>query len=163
MQKDYSIRTELKEGDIISILNFHRDIYKKEYSYGIEFENYVRTGLKEFEDTYDPQSSRVWICESNNKIIGSLILENRGDSAQLRFFLIDPEFRGMGLGKALLNNFFDFVSDYGYKSAYLWTTNEQEKAIELYSKFGFILTSEIISCRFGKKLTEKRFDYFRSE
>ncbi|HMS33116.1 MAG TPA: GNAT family N-acetyltransferase [Ignavibacteria bacterium] len=160
MHKDISIRTDLREGDLSGILDMHRDIYKKEYGYGVEFENYVRAGLCEFDQKYDPQCSKVWICENNNKIKGSLILENRGTESQLRFFLIEPEFRGKGLGKTLLKKFLDFVSDYGYRSAYLWTTNEQEKAIELYCKSGFVLTNETSSDRFGKKLIEMRFDYF---
>ena len=50
---DISIRTELVPGDLGYVISRHGALYKKEYDYGIEFENYVAAGLVEFYKTYD--------------------------------------------------------------------------------------------------------------
>jgi ribosomal protein S18 acetylase RimI-like enzyme len=86
------------------------------------------------------------------------VLKNRGQSAQLRYYLVLPGYRGLGLGNKLMQLFVEFAKKSGYKHAYLWTTNELEKAAHLYKKFGFRLTEEIASTDFGKPLTEQRYD-----
>jgi peptidyl-dipeptidase Dcp len=52
----------------------------------------------------------------------------------------------------------DFLHRCGYKSSYLWTTNEQHAAASLYKHYGFVLTEEKESTAFGKKLKEQRYD-----
>ena len=95
---EISIRTELQPGDLGYLTYLHGALYTKEYNYGIQFETYVAKGLCEFYEKYNPQKSRVWVCEHNDKIIGFLLLMDRGEAAQLRYFLIEPEYRGIGLG-----------------------------------------------------------------
>ncbi len=100
--EDISIRTELRPGDIGYVIHMHGRLYGTEYNYGVQFESYVSKGLCEFYKQYDPKRNRVWICEHNDKMIGFLLLMDRGDAAQLRYFLIEPEYRGIGLGSKLL-------------------------------------------------------------
>lgn len=157
---DITIRTGLKPGDISYIAYLHGALYKKEYNYGIEFETYVAEGLCEFYRNYNPVKDRVWICEHNNKMIGSLLLMDRNGSAQLRYFLLDPEYRGIGLGVKLINLYMDFLRECNYKHSYLWTTNELTAAAYLYKKVGFKLTEEKESTGFGKALVEQRYDLY---
>lgn len=156
---DIKIRTELKPGDIGYIIYRHGDLYSKEYSYGIEFESYVAEGLSDFYKNYDSSKDRVWVCEYNEKIVGFLLLMHKGDDiAQLRYFLIEPEYRGIGLGRKLMNLYMGYLYDRGYKESYLWTTHELSAAAYLYKKAGFKLTEEKDSTAFGKQLREQRYD-----
>jgi len=156
---DIAIRTSVEKNDFEKIVFLHADLYSKEFGYGINFEKHVEEGLKIFYDNYNLETERVWICEHNNKFIGIALLQDRGNSiAQLRYFLIHTDYRGIGLGKKLLELFFDFYRNKNYKSCYLWTTNELTNAASLYKKFGFKLTEEVDSESFGKKLKEQRYD-----
>ena len=155
---DISIRIALQPGDIGYVVYMHGALYGMEYNYGIQFETYVAKGLCEFYETFDPQRSRVWVCEHNNKIIGFLLLMDRKEAAQLRYFLVDPDYRGIGLGSKLLNRYMDFLRACGYKASYLWTTHELRAAASLYKRFGFQLTEEKESTSFGKPLIEQRYD-----
>jgi len=155
---DVSIRTTLQPGDIGYVIYMHGELYGREYNYGIQFESYVAKGLGEFYEKYDPGRSRVWVCEHRNKMIGFLLLMDRGDSAQLRYFLIEPEYRGIGLGSKLMNLYMDFLHKCGYRKSYLWTTHELGAAASLYKRFGFQLTEEKESTSFGKPLREQRYD-----
>jgi peptidyl-dipeptidase Dcp len=160
---DISIRTRLQSGDIGYVTYLHGVLYKKEYNYGIQFESYVANGLCEFYEKYNPERNRIWACEHNNRMIGFLLLMDRGSAAQLRYFLIEPEYRGLGLGSRLLNLYMDFLQECGYKESYLWTTHELSTAAFLYKRFGFQLTEEKESTVFGKPLKEQRYDLFLSQ
>ncbi|HSJ87385.1 MAG TPA: GNAT family N-acetyltransferase [Anaerolineales bacterium] len=155
---DISIRTDLHPGDIGYVIYMHGVLYSKEYNYGLQFESYVAKGLCEFYEQYDPQRNRIWACDHNDRMIGSLLLMDRGNAAQLRYFLIEPEYRGMGLGAKLLTLYMDFLRECGYRKSYLWTTDELDKAASLYKRFGFKLTEEKESTSFGKRLREQRYD-----
>lgn len=80
------------------------------------------------------------------------------NAAQLRYFLLHPVCRGIGLGKKLMDLYMEFLRERNYASSYLWTTHEQQTAIALYKKYGFVLTEEKPSDAFGKPLIEQRFD-----
>jgi GNAT superfamily N-acetyltransferase len=156
--EDISIRTELRPGDLGYVIYLHGSLYGSEYGYGIQFERYVAKGLSEFYEQYDPKRSRVWVCEHNGRMIGFLLLMDRGNAAQLRYFLIEPDYRGVGLGSKLLNLYMDFLRERGYKRSFLWTTHELSTAASLYKRLGFQLTEEKESTDFGKPLTEQRYD-----
>ncbi|HET6974953.1 MAG TPA: GNAT family N-acetyltransferase [Pyrinomonadaceae bacterium] len=156
---DVHVRNDFHPGDLGYIIHLHGRLYGREYNYGVAFEMYVARGLYEFYKQYDPDRDRVWICEHADRIIGFLLLMHREDNtAQLRYFLLDPDYRGIGLGKLLMNSYMDFLRERGYKSSYLWTTNEQETAASLYRRYGFELTEEKESTAFGKPLREQRYD-----
>ncbi|TAK54528.1 MAG: GNAT family N-acetyltransferase, partial [Bacteroidetes bacterium] len=118
---DITIRTTLRPGDIGYIIYLHGALYKQEYNYGIEFETYVAQGLCEFYKQYNPEKDRVWICEHESKVVGFVLLMNRGEAAQLRYFILLPEYRGIGLGNKLMNLYMNFMKESGYTSSYLWT------------------------------------------
>jgi peptidyl-dipeptidase Dcp len=156
---DISIRTTLTPGDLGYITFLHGSMYKQEYDYGLEFEAYVARSLAEFYLQYNVETNRFWICEHQNKIIGSIALVNRGDEAQLRYFLILPEYRGIGLGKKLMSLYMEFLHQCKYKKSYLLTTDELGIAASLYTACGFKLTTQTPSASFGKQLVEQRYDW----
>jgi len=156
---EISIRTELKPGDLGYITYLHGAIYSKEYNYGIEFESYVAAGMHEFYSHYNSNKDRAWICEHNDKIVGCLFLIHRDDiTAQLRFFLLLPAYRGIGLGKKLMELYVSFMKENGFQRSYLWTTSELHDAAALYTRFGFKLTAEKESVAFGKHVIEQKYE-----
>lgn len=156
---DIDIRTELRPGDIGYVTYLHGNLYSREHGFGISFESYVAKGLHEFYEQYDPERDCVWVCEHKNKTVGFLLLMHRPrNAAQLRYFILLPEYRGIGLGKKLMTLFMDFFHAKGYRSAFLWTTSGLPAAAHLYQSMGFILTEESDSTAFGKLLKEQRYE-----
>ena len=157
---DVAIRSEIRPGDLGHIIWLHGILYNQEYQYGPSFESYVAGGLSEFYSQYDSKKDRVWICEFDDTIIGFLLIMHRSSLiAQLRFFILLPKFRGLGLGKLLMDRFMQFLREAQYEGAFLWTTNEQIRAASLYLLYGFRLTEQKESTAFGKLLTEQRYDF----
>lgn len=156
---DITIRHDLRPGDLGYVIYLHGVLYEEEYSYGLAFEHYVAGGLFEFYSNYDPAKDRVWIAEYRKEIVGFLLLMHRDNStAQLRYFIIKPGFRGIGLGRKMMDEYMMFLKSCNYESCYLWTTNELPVAASLYASNGFQLTEEIPSTHFGKPLKEQRYE-----
>jgi len=156
---DLQIRTELKVGDLPFVIKAHSDLYQKEYNYGKTFDYYVIKGIAEFYEKYSPEKSRVWVCEHKGKRIGFLCLMDRGGAAQLRYFFIAKNYRGIGLGKKLMELFMDFLKATGYTSCYLWTTTEQVAAAGLYKRFGFRWVEDMESnTTFDRPVIEQKYE-----
>ncbi|HTE27846.1 GNAT family N-acetyltransferase [Flavitalea sp.] len=153
------IRTTLKPGDLGYVIYLHGKLYQQEYGYSTSFEVYVAQGLSEFYRNYDPLLDGIWIMEHKEKIVGFLLLMHRDQGqAQLRYFIIEPAYRGLGLGKMLSDLFMAHFIEKGYERAYLWTTDELYTAANIYQKMGFRLSEEVLSESFGKRVKEQRFD-----
>lgn len=152
------MRTELRPGDIGYVTHMHGRSYAEEYNYGIEFEAYVAEGLAEFYRQYDTAKDRVWIAEDNGRIVGFILLMNRGTAAQLRYFILEKDYRGLGLGARMMQMFMDAVRELGYESAYLWTAGGLDASAHLYRKHGFVLTEEKVTQNFGIEATEQRYE-----
>lgn len=155
---DISVRNEIKPGDLGRIATIHGELYADEFGYGLNFEAYVLKGLGEFAQKFDAWQDHVWICEHNDQIAGCLFAQHRESAVQLRYFIFLPEYRGLGLGKILMDEFIGFMKSRGYRQAYLWTTDEQRSAAFLYEKYGFVLTEEKQSDAFDKVLTERKYE-----
>jgi len=164
-----TIRTRLEAGDLGYIAYLHGRIYARENRFGLGFESYVLEGLGEFGSRYDPGRDRVWICEDGKEIVGFLVgvyrsvHSSEAGALQLRYFILLPEYRGMGLGKRLMDLFMAYVRECGYRRAYLWTTDEQKAAISLYTRYGFRLTEEKESMSFDKPLIERKYEWEANE
>lgn len=161
---DISIRTELRSGDIGHVVLLHGLLYSREYGYGLSFESYVAGGLNEFYKNFDKDKDCVWVCEYQDKMVGFLSLMHReNNSAQLRYFIITEDFRGIGLGKKLMDLFMTFFKEKNYQSAYLQTTAELPAAASLYKQYGFKLTREFPSSSFGKPVIEQRYELVNNQ
>ncbi|HWV32164.1 MAG TPA: GNAT family N-acetyltransferase [Dyadobacter sp.] len=155
---DVTIRNTLRPGDLGLIAAIHGDIYAKECGYGLNFEAYVLKGLAELAQQHDPAKDKLWICEQEDRIVGCLVAQHRGDAIQLRYFILLPEYRGIGLGKKLMGEFIDFMTSTGCKHAFLWTTEDQQSAVALYERYGFVLAEQKQSNAFDKALTEQKYE-----
>ncbi len=155
----FSIRNQLRPGDLSQVALLHAKIYYGEQGFGIGFEAYVMESLVEFYLQYDEEKDRVWVVEESGVLIGFLLLMHRpANQAQLRYFILEKNYRGQGIGRSLMNEWIEFYQAKGYESAYLYTTSGLDSAVHLYEHFGFKKVSEKASDNFGVPLNEIRFE-----
>ena len=135
MESQITVRTELRPGDIGRLI---------EYAgiYGSADLGYVAKTFAEF--LIDPQPrNRIWIAEDEGgSFVGSVGVVDRGETAQLRWFNLDPKYRGRGIGGRLFNDAMQYCREAGFKKAWLSTFTESETAIGLYRRRGFNLIEE---------------------
>jgi GNAT superfamily N-acetyltransferase len=134
-------------------------LYAKEYGYDQTFEAYVAGGLAEFVQSFSSNKDRTWLAETNGRIIGSIAIVGHSKvDAQLRWFLVHPDYRGLGIGREFLNEALRFCKERKYKTMFLWTTSELKEAGHLYTRFGFSKAEEKTHETWGKRVTEERYD-----
>ena len=152
-------RHEINPGDIGYIIYLHGFIYGNESNFSNEFEKYVTKTFYNFLENYSPEYDRIWMAEHNNKIIGCIGIQHQTEEeAQLRWFLLDPSFRGLGIGKKLLTDAIDFCKEKNFKNVFLLTTSLQNTALEMYKKAGFTLTESVEVNQWGKTFRDERYD-----
>ena len=156
--KPISIRTFTPK-DVDYIIDRHRALYEAEFGFTSEFGDYVEEYVKKFMENFDASKETIWIAEENGASVGVIAIVKADDAtAQLRWFLIEPELRGRGLGHKLMDAAVDFCRDKGYKHVFLWTVNILEPARHLYKEHGFSLTEQKEHELWGHHLTEERWD-----
>lgn len=145
-------------GDAGYIAHLHGTLYGNTHQFSHDFEFYVVKGLAEF--MADPSGGQLWIAEVNGVVAGSIAIAKAGDhTAQLRWFIMDEEFQGLGIGKILMETAIDFCREQGYQHVFLWTVNILEAARYLYSKYGFKLIEQKMNTDWtADELTEERWD-----
>jgi ribosomal protein S18 acetylase RimI-like enzyme len=148
---DLKIRTYFKPGDIGYITFLHGEYY----NIGIIFEVYVAQTLADFYKNMNANRERVWITEHNDQIVGSIALKNTDGKAQLRYFFIKEEYRGIGLGNKLMDLFMAFMKECGYRSSFLLTEEKLKAATHLYLKYGYHFVSATDN---GIGLVERRYE-----
>lgn len=153
-----SIRDTFQPEDIDYLIKLHGVLYTEEYGWDRSFESYVAQGLTEFVASFDPGKSRLWLAENMDRIIASIAIVGHSHvEAQLRWFLVDPTYRGVGLGSELLQTALQFCRERRYTTIFLWSTSELMVARHLYLREGFMKTKEITHEIWGKILTEEKY------
>ncbi len=142
MNEDITLRTDLRPGDPGYIIWLHGVLYKKEHGFGPVFEASVCKAFYGFLMNYNPKTDRLWCAEADGRIIGCIGVVGQGDRARVRWFLLEPAYRGRGMGKKLLESAIDFARACGCRSAYLGTTVGCDTAIALYERAGFVFTGK---------------------
>jgi DNA-binding MarR family transcriptional regulator/GNAT superfamily N-acetyltransferase len=153
------IRNEIKPGDVGCLIQLHGWIYAKECGFNHVFEGYVCKTFYDFLENYHPEKDRLWLAEAEEGIIGAIaIVGHSAQRAQLRWFILHPHFRGMGLGNTLLNEAMQYCREKGFQTVFLETTEDQKTAIKMYMKAGFRKVAEHENHTWGKSLVEQTFE-----
>jgi ribosomal protein S18 acetylase RimI-like enzyme len=163
---DVTIRHDLRPGDMGRVIAMHGVLYAEEYGFDHGFEAYVAETVAEFGGLARPGRDRLWVAEltcpeeRGGRLVGSIAILGREDgSAQLRWFLVDPEARGRGLGRRLIDESLVFCRAAGYRSVYLWTVTGLDAAARLYRAAGFRKTeTKPPTMLWGVTLSEERYD-----
>jgi len=149
------------QGDIPHIIKRHRELYESEYGFSPEFGDYVEKYILKFNECHDSEKENLWVAENENKQVGVIAIVKADDAtAQLRWFLIEPEARGHRLGHKLMRTAMDYCREKGYKHVFLWTVNILNAARHLYRNYGFELTETKANETWGKNLIEERWDLY---
>lgn len=152
-------REGLKPGDIGYLIYLHGVLYAQDEGYSQEFEGYVVKTFYDFLAHYDPRRDKIWLALYHGQIIGCIAIQSRPQNeAQLRWFLVHPVFRGTGIGGSLLKMALAYSQEQAFKQVYLLTTDVQQKAVSMYKKAGFKLSTSIEVNQWGKVLREERYD-----
>jgi hypothetical protein len=149
--KEVTIR-EAREEDFTSIWK----IFQKVVSEG-EFTSAVRTdSLKDSNEhpneVEDKEKFITVLCELENQIVGYVTVEESmwklSQHAGELGIAVLPQFRGVGIGSALLDSALMVASNKGFRKVNLSVFSTNKSAMKLYKRFGF------------KKVGEKKKQFY---
>ena len=84
------------------------------------------------------KKSKIFICKDNSKIIGIIVLINKGqNSVEIINISVDNEYQNKGIGTKLINHAIKYASENNYKEIEIGTANSSFAQLYLYQKCGF--------------------------
>jgi DNA-binding MarR family transcriptional regulator/GNAT superfamily N-acetyltransferase len=147
-------------GAIGRITQMHADYYARHHGLGRVFESKVAAGLADFLGRLDHPDNQLWLAVDHGRIVGSVAIDGEdlgAPNAHLRWFILDEETRGAGVGRRLLSDALAFCDERGFETTQLWTFKGLDAARSLYEQFGFALSKQWSGNQWGVVLHEQHF------
>ena len=143
------------------IIEMQAKYYHKFWNFGLEYEINVASELGTFMSQYNPGKDVLLYALTEEKVIGSLII-NGSDidegEAQLRWFIMDDDYIGYGVGAKLMDKALEFCKEKKFKKVFLLTFKGLGMARNLYERHGFELKHEKENQKWGPLVTEQYYE-----
>ncbi|HZL60049.1 MAG TPA: GNAT family N-acetyltransferase, partial [Stellaceae bacterium] len=125
----------------------------------ISFEALAAEIGAQFIKSYDASLEHCWIAEIGGEPVGSVFLvEASAEVAKLRLLLVERRARGLGVGRALVEQCIRFARQAGYSSITLWTQSILVAARGIYQRAGFRRVKEEPHHSFGVDLVGETWE-----
>ena len=148
-------------GAIGRITELHADYYKRHWDFDLFFESKVATELSEFLNRFNPGHDGFWLAMVDDKIVGAVAIDGKEvktSGARLRWFIVEPEYQGRGVGQRLLQEAIAFCRRDDIPRVYLHSFAGLDAARHVYEKFNFMLREERQEKTWGRVVTEQTFE-----
>ena len=149
-----------REDDIPYVIDRQLSLYEAERNFTTDiWKKYLTQGVLALVERFDSEKDCIFILECNGSPAGCVAITHTKDNmAQLRYFFLEPELRGLGVGTDLLNKALSFCREKKYSHVFLWTVSAQEAARILYKKAGFEITETSENESWGIPVLEEKWD-----
>ena len=129
-------------------------IYAREYGWNGTFAQTALDIVTGFLRDFQPGREQGWVAERAGRMLGVVLLADARDEGgdnlgKLRLLHVEPDARGMGIGKALVRTCVDFAREAGYRGMTLWTHSILTSARRLYEAEGFAIVEQWVHEDFG--------------
>ncbi|MDA9492314.1 bifunctional helix-turn-helix transcriptional regulator/GNAT family N-acetyltransferase [Bradyrhizobium sp. CCBAU 11361] len=146
-------------GDMGWVISKQAAAYAADYNWDISYEALVAEICAQFIKNYDAAREHCWIAEAGGEPIGSIFLVKATDEiAKLRLLQVEKKARGLGVGRALVEQCIQGARERGYSKMTLWTQSILLAARGIYQNVGFKLVKEEKHHSFGVDLVGETWE-----
>lgn len=154
-------------GDLGWIIQRHGALYAAEYGLDMHFEALVARICADFVERFEPGREACWIAARGAERLGCVMLVQARDDAsgqprpgvaQLRLLLLEPQARGLGVGRRLVRQCSDFARAAGYRNIVLWTQSALTAARAIYAAEGYRLVASEAVNSFGQDVVSESWE-----
>ncbi len=154
---DVVLREADRPGDLGWVLMAHGERYAAEYGWSVEA--VTARIVAQYAEGAVPGRDAAWVADLDGRRVGSVLcLREDPTTARLRLLLVEPDARGLGVGRALVERCVTFARDAGYARLVLWTNEPLAAARGLYLAAGFTLVGEETHTEFGGELLGQSYE-----
>jgi GNAT superfamily N-acetyltransferase len=124
----------------------HMQTVAPAYGWDERYEGHIARIVGDFMTRHDPARERFWAAERGGELLGCVGLTGESEErARLRLLYVEPEARGLGLGRRLVDACVAFARRAGYREVVLWTVDVLEPARRIYAAAGFRRIGAVVS------------------
>jgi len=146
-------------GDMGWVTSRQSIAYAEEYGWDISYEALVAGICAQFIKSYDPAREHCWIAEVEGEPVGSVFLVKASDDvAKLRLLMVEKKARGLGVGRALVEQCIRAAREKGFAKMTLWTQSCLLAARGIYQQAGFHKVAEEKHHSFGVDLVGETWE-----
>jgi GNAT superfamily N-acetyltransferase len=148
-------------GVVGKIIESHAVYYFENWGFDVTFETQVGRELSEFVSNFDKNRDSLWVVTRQKKFAGALAIDGRQavtEGVRLRWFIVEPKFQNIGIGKSLIRKAVEFCKKKRYPKVYLWTFKGLESARRLYEAADFRLCEESDVLQWGQNIKEQKYE-----
>ena len=145
-------REGFEPGYLGRIVQMHGEYYARVWGTGAAFEAGMAREFCEFCEHYNPERDLLCTVHRDETIVGCIAINGtqseRPGLARLRWYLLEEECQGQGIGSRLLNRALAFCQAQGFPLVYLWTVEGLPASRHLYERAGFHVIQRWVDCRY---------------
>lgn len=120
--------------DLTQLCNLEEALFTKE-NYPLSYGSFY----------YHIKNSLLYVVEEQSQIIAYTLTLIKRKKAKIYSFGVSTHFRGKGIASLLLEEILKELQELGFKAVVLEVRSDNIYAINLYKKFGFVITKRLPS------------------
>ena len=154
------IRSGGSARDVNDLVRVNGEVFEGEYGLDPSFAADMAVQLGELRRSGWPGPGEgLWMAELGGRAVGAITLRDLGGGlARLGHLALEPEARGTGTGRRLVEAVLTTARDADYARVELVTFSDLAAARALYRRAGFELTSSEHVFRWGRELDWERWE-----
>lgn len=163
--------TKLVRGYVPGVLgrciDLHMRYYSEKSGFGKTFELDMAAALESLLRRIEDPLNEAFVAVEDGLVVGTIFVEglfqpstdNQTERkvAKIRAFIVDSDYHGRGLGRALIDKAMSFIDESDFDESQLSTFKGLDVAKTLYERAGFHVEYEGIGTTWGAEVTEQLY------
>jgi len=138
------------------------DYYARRHGFNGAFADERRRDIAQFVAEHDASRDGVWLLVDGGRVLGSIVIDARGDTPELRWFIVHEALHGQGWGRRLMQGAMDHCRT-RHDRIVLHTFSALKEARRLYEAFGFAqVGGESVYTGYGAPIVDQGFEWQRA-